>query len=200
MLISFSHDLHCLNLLREAVSVRRTILVESSSSKLSSSRLKTFLATSTNFHQLLPTFTISFRLWYYFDLLDIHQSHHTIGCHATGIDPLLIFFTCFALFISVMPRHMSDMNNCKHYFYCWFCWYAIYIYPQSWSTKFSNKLIASDLLISWISRDIAMLLILRKPLQTILNLKTNSNKPHILVHELITFVGCPQGTKHNMDF
>ena len=45
-----------------------------------------------------------------------------------------------------------------------------------------------------------MLLILRKPLQTILNLKTNSNKPHILVHELITFVGCPQGTKHNMDF
>ena len=61
-LISFLHDFHCLNLLREAVSVRRTILVESSSSKLSSSRLKTFLATSTNFHQLLPTFTISFRL------------------------------------------------------------------------------------------------------------------------------------------
>ena len=59
LLISFSHDLHCLNLLREAVSVRRTILLESSSSKLSSSRLKTFLATSTltftNFYLLLQS-------------------------------------------------------------------------------------------------------------------------------------------------
>ena len=41
---------------------------------------------------------------------DMHQSHHLVGCHATGI-LCLFLFKCFALFKFVAPSHKFNMNN-----------------------------------------------------------------------------------------
>ena len=34
----------------------------------------------------------------FFSSSDTHQSHHLLGCHATGVNPSFIFFKCLAFF------------------------------------------------------------------------------------------------------
>ena len=60
-------------------------------------------------HQKCFYFFLSFFL---FSSSDMHQSHYLVGCHSTGINFFLIFFTCLALFISIKNSHKSNMNNC----------------------------------------------------------------------------------------
>ena len=48
--------------------------------------------------------------FFFFLSSDMHQSHHLIGCHATGINSSY-FFKCFALFKLIMSSRKFDMNS-----------------------------------------------------------------------------------------
>ena len=74
----------------------------------------------------------------------IIYTHHFVEYHATGINFLLTFLKCFALFKSTTRSHNSDMKNCRLYFCYWSILLVPYIYPQSSSTKFSNNWIDLD--------------------------------------------------------
>ena len=52
-----------------------------------------------------------FYFFFSFSSSDMHQSHHLVECHATGINSLLIsFFTCLSL-LTLLTSHESNMNN-----------------------------------------------------------------------------------------
>ena len=46
-----------------------------------------------------------------FSSSDMHQSYHLLGCNATGISSLLLFFKYFAFFSFNMESQKSDMND-----------------------------------------------------------------------------------------
>ena len=71
-------------------------------------KLKKKLLSTWYYFSSIKNVSISFFL---FSSSDMHQSHYLVGCHATGTNSFLVFFTCLVLFIYIKKSHKSNMNN-----------------------------------------------------------------------------------------